>query len=211
MNNQSDLALVLATAREMYGRVVWTHKVHEIERELLTKKLTILNWYTIGAVFSTVVWAIIGSVFTPYVSASRQQLITAVLTAGSACLVIAQTMFNPADKEAQQRAAAKEVLCLREDLLLLIMNCQSSTADVPELKKSLENITRELTRAYRFMPNTSSEANAITGKRLGRGEMTFSDEEIDSFLPTEMRKKKFQITPTADTGATQLPKASGQD
>jgi hypothetical protein len=39
MSDKDDLSVILATARELYGRAVWTHKVHEIERELCSKKV----------------------------------------------------------------------------------------------------------------------------------------------------------------------------
>ena len=86
--------------------------------------------------------------------------------------------------------AAKEVLCLREEFLLLIMNCQMQDADAGVLKKQLEILTRELTRAYKFMPDTSPEANGITGKRLSGGEMTFS--ERNQQLPTGRSAQKDQ-------------------
>ena len=35
----SDLDLVHATARELFGRAVWTHKVHEVEREQSRRRL----------------------------------------------------------------------------------------------------------------------------------------------------------------------------
>jgi predicted GTPase len=36
MNNDKDR--LLSVIREIYGRVVWTHKTHEKERELSTRK-----------------------------------------------------------------------------------------------------------------------------------------------------------------------------
>jgi hypothetical protein len=80
------------------------------------------------------------------------------------------------------------MLWLREQLFYLIVRCHMTTPDLEVLQRSLESITRELTLAYKFMPNTSSKANGGAGKRLHAGEMTFSDDEIDQWLPTKFRK-----------------------
>jgi hypothetical protein len=58
------------------------------------------------------------------------------------------------------------------------------------LQKSLELITREVTAVYKFAPDTSPEAYAAADNMLKSGHVTFSDEEIDGFLPTELRKTK---------------------
>ena len=92
-------------------------------------------------------------------------------------------------KENQQRTAAKELLWIREQLLLLIMDCHMPSVPLIQLQKCLEMINRELTAVYKFAPNTSSEAYAAADKSLKSGHFTFSDDEIDGFLPTVLRKK----------------------
>jgi hypothetical protein len=81
-----------------------------------------------------------------------------------------------------------------------------SYADPMVLRKSLESITRDLGRAYKFMPNTSQGANSETGKRLHAGETTFSDEE--SFLPVKLRSKAYhaRLCPSGSAGG--LPPAT---
>jgi hypothetical protein len=206
LSEQTDLNLIHATARELYGRAVWTHKVHEVEREECTKQTIRLNRWNIGIAALTTALA----VSSPLISHPWGIILTALSAATNVCFVVAQASSNPAEKESQQRVAAKEVLCLREDLLLLIMRCQMSNAKAEDLLKDLESITRELTRAYKFMPNTSPVANGEAGKRLGRGEMTFSDEEIDNLLPAAMRTKIRRLIPHEGSDGGRLPKASGQ-
>jgi hypothetical protein len=204
VTNQADLDLVHATARETYGRAVWTHKVHEVERERFTKKSGWLSFANIIVAAATTAFA----VASPFMEHSRGIFLTALFAAINVCLVVAQASLNYPEKESQQRTAAKELLCLRDELQLLIMNCLMSNADPAVLRKSLECITRELGRAYKFMPNTSQGANSETGKRLHAGEMTFSDEEIDSFLPVRLRSKAnpTKLNPTGSGG--ELPPAT---
>ncbi len=61
---------------------------------------------------------------------------------------------------------------------------------VNQLQARLESITRELTGFYKFAPNTSPEAYAEATAALKSGEFTFSDDEIDGLLPTNLRKAR---------------------
>jgi hypothetical protein len=54
----------------------------------------------------------------------------------------------------------------------------------------------ELTGLYKFAPDTSPEACAQASAALKSGEFTFSDDEIDAFLPTKLRKSR----PSKKTG-----------
>jgi hypothetical protein len=51
-------------------------------------------------------------------------------------------------------------------------------------------INRELTAVYKFAPNTSPEAYSAADKSLKSGHFTFTDDEIDGFLPSVLRKKQ---------------------
>lgn len=181
-----ELTAILATARELYGRVVYTHKTHEKEREIWSGKVCWMNRVNIILTGITTVLAVI--------SASLQPMWTMVSTALSAaatvCFAIWPSNFDPAGKEARHRVAAKELLWLREQILLLITHCQSPGAPAEQLQRRLEMITQELTTAYKFVPDTSPEAYGMAENALKSGHFTFSDEEIDAFLPTELRKTK---------------------
>jgi hypothetical protein len=92
--------------------------------------------------------------------------------------------------EAQLRTAAKELLWIREQLLLLIMDAHLPSVPDDRLQKSLDTINRELTAVYKFAPNTSAKAYARAEEMIKKRHTTFSDDEIDAMLPTELRKKK---------------------
>ena len=175
---------VLATARELYGRVVYSQKTHEKEREMWGKKTSAMNWVTIGLVSATTLFAIISAVLQPL----PVLIITAFLASATTAFVLWQSNFDPAGRENQHRIAAKELLWIREQLLLLIERCHSATEQVGHLQVLLESLTRELTALYKFAPNTSAKAYALASAALKNGEFTFSDAEIDAFLPEKLRK-----------------------
>ena len=177
---------VLATARELYGRVVYTHKTHEQEREIWAKKACNLNWINIGLTSITTFFAAISVALKP----TWAIIATAVSAAISVAFVVYQSSFDPAGKEGQQRTAAKELLWIREQLLLLIGECLMPSVPLETLQHSLEVLARELTAVYKFAPNTSEEAFTKARKMLQSGRFTFTDDEIDGFLPPALRKNK---------------------
>jgi hypothetical protein len=184
MSEQSGREYVLATARELYGRVVYSHKVHEKEREIWSDKTCGMTWRNIILASATTVLAIISI-------AVEQKTVILTFTILSAALstaaVLYQSSFDPVAKENRHRVAAKELLCLREELLLLIVRCRTGREELNHLQLSLENLARAVSSVYKFLPDTSPQAYANARATLKGGEMTLSDAEIDAFLPRVLR------------------------
>lgn len=132
----------------------------------------------------TTLFAVISASLTP----TWALIATAISAVATVVFVVWQGSFDPAGKENQQRTAAKELPWIREQLLLLIMDCHMSSVPLLQLQKCLEMINRELTAVYKFAPNTSPAAYAATEKCLKSGHFIFSDDEIDGFLPVVLRK-----------------------
>jgi hypothetical protein len=185
MNHEEDgRAYVLATARELYGRVVYSHKTHEKERELWGAKICTTGRTNVVLVSLTTFSSIVSVALRPLWSL----IVTAVLATITTAFVLWQANFDPVGKENHHRAAAKELLWIREQLLLLIERCHVSSTPLAQLQSGLDTLTRELTSVYKFAPSTSPEAYGKADASLKKGEFTFSDEEIDAFLPTALRK-----------------------
>lgn len=180
-----DLTPILATARELYGRVVYSHKVHEKEREIWSDKICWMNRVNVALTGVVTIFAVI--------SASLKPMWALILTALSAATAVGfavwQASYDPASKEAKHRVAAKELLWIREQLLLFIGTCQCATPLHDDAQLRLDILTRELTAVYKFAPDTSPAAYAAAEQILKSGHFTFSDEEIDGFLPTDLRKR----------------------
>jgi conflict system pore-forming effector with SLATT domain len=186
MTQENGREYILATARELYGRAIYSHKTHEKEREIWSGRACAMNVLNIILISFTTLFAIISATFRP----SWSLLVTAILASATTAFVLWQSSFDPVGKESQHRTAAKELLWIREQLLLLIERCHTATEQVSHLQASLESITRELTGLYKFAPNTSPTAYAKAGAALKNGEFTFSDAEIDAFLPGKLRRTR---------------------
>jgi hypothetical protein len=176
---------ILAMARELFGRAVYSHKTHEKERHVWSDKAARMFYVNICLAAATTIFAIISAVLQP----RWVMILTALLAAASTSFVLWQSSFDPVGKENRHRTTAKELLCIREQLLLLIERCHLATEPISHLQQSLESTTRELTAVYKFAPDTSTEAYNVASTALKQGgEFTFSDAEIDAFLPTPLRK-----------------------
>ena len=146
----------MATARELYGRVVYSHKTHEKEREVWGRRASLMNGANIALAAATTLFAVISAVLKPPWSL----ILTACLAAGMTAFVLWQSSFDPAGKGNQHRTAAKELLCIREQLLLLIERCHLEAESTAQLQASPVSVTRELTAIYKFVPDTSSRSYA---------------------------------------------------
>jgi hypothetical protein len=177
---------ILATARELYGRFVYTHLTHEKERLIWTGKVCMMNRINVGLASATTFFAIISATLKPTWSIFA----TAIFAVLTVSFIMWQANYDPAAKEALHRTAAKELLWLREQFLLLITDCHISTYSQQRLEEQLASLTRELTAVYKFAPNTSPEAYAQAAASIKAGHFTFSDDEIDAMLPTQLRKNK---------------------
>ena len=185
MNPSSDLAPILATARDLFGRVVYTHETHERERIIWSGKVCRINWWNIALAAGTTVLAIISAAFP-----NACWLVLTAITAGAAtACALWQASNDPAGKEGQHRVAAKELLWCRQQLLMLIADCQISSLPAEQLRRNLEMINRELHAVYKFAPNTSPEAYAAAETSIKAGHFSLSDEEVDVLLPESLRKK----------------------
>ena len=165
----ADLVPILATTRELYGRVVYSHKVHEKEREIWSGKVCWMNRTNIILTGLTTCLAVLSA----SIPQTAALIATALSVAATVCFTVWQSNFDPAGKEAQHRVAGKELLWMREQLLLLITDSHISTFPQDQLQSRLDRITRELTAVYKFAPNTSPEAYAAADKMIKSGHFTF--------------------------------------
>ncbi|WP_370053431.1 SLATT domain-containing protein [Leifsonia sp. EB41] len=176
----------LGAIREAYGRLVYTHKVHEKERERLSGFSIIARWVNIvlsALTFGGII-LILGTDDLAWKIASAA---LAVLTAGFA---IFQLSFDPAKSAEAHRTAAKRFLELRNLYELLIADMVSKDTSSQELRHRRDRLSATASEVYRSAPDTSSTAYKRAKKALGVGEeMTFAEKEIDQFLPEALRQK----------------------
>lgn len=177
----SDVEIVLATARQHFGRVVWTHKTQEKQREIWAGRANWIQWANILFAGATTGLAITAATGRPLMA---ETIISAVF---AVCLAVGQAAYDPRSRGESHRVAAKELVRLRDGFLVLIALCLVNQPP-DDLVPRLHALVAELHAVSRFMPDTSPKAYKAAEKAIMFGQTSFSDDEIDRLLPAELRK-----------------------
>ena len=185
MVQNSQIEIIEAQIRECYGRVVWSHKTHEKCADLLNQRHdTIKLWQIILSAITT------SGIFIAVFGQSREVGIFSALV--SLILTILNTYVKKYDLGgiAQKHAdAAVSIWNVRESYMSLLTDIRAGSLDCDETRKIRDRLQTDLHKLYKGSPRTINKAYAQASKALKEmEEMTFNDEEIDKFLPKELRK-----------------------
>lgn len=177
--------LLESQIREIYGRVVYTHKTHEKCADVLKQRNDCLKTTEIvlSALTTTSILALMfgdGTVF---------QFIATLFSTSLLCLTLYSKDFNLLALAEKHKQAALDILEVREKLLSLLVDIRIGNKDVSEYQLERNKLNEQLVNTYRGAPKTINKAYKIASKALQKNEeFTFSDEEIDKFLPESLRK-----------------------
>lgn len=175
--------LDVANIRESFGRVVYSHKTHEKAREIEGAKATAVKWFNIALTSLTA-----GSVFSALTTDEHVLLIiSAVISTASVAFVVFQLSFDPRLAEERHRTTANRLWLIREQYQVLLVDLMRGTATPEALRARRDALIEDLDVVYSQAPNTTSRAYKRAQEALKVSEdMTFSDAEIDRFLPSAM-------------------------
>jgi len=177
----------LQVIRESFGRVVYTHKTHEKDAEIATFHATITKWVNI--ILTTLTsGTLISTIVTNQITLTYLSAIFSFLTLA---FIIFQLSFNPDEEAEKHRCLAKELWYVREKYLNLMADMVSGKISDDTVIMRRNELIEELKLIYKFAPTTSSKAYKQAQKALKvNEELTFSDDEIDQFLPDNLKLSK---------------------
>ena len=187
----------LSLVRELYGRVAWTHKTHEKDREFWSRRVRLVRWVNVVLIGMTSILATVGAI----ANSQATFIATSILGAFTTAFVVYQLSFNPEKMEAEHRITAKRLLYLRDRYLILIQEAMSGRTAIDQLQNKLELLHREVSLVYEYAPDSSPRAYSAASKALKTNEeLTFSPEEIDMLLPKGLRLTTKKVSkPVNDT------------
>lgn len=174
----------LQVVRESFGRVAWTHKTHEKSVELEEEKIKCTRWWNILLTGLTFL-SFTASIIFP----DQKWLIcaTALLSAVTLCFTVYLLSFNPEKIAENHRYIAKELWLVREKYVNLIADIMSERINTQEIVQKRDQLVQDLAILYKFAPQTSSAAyNKASAALKNNEELTFSNEEINNFLPKDL-------------------------
>ena len=171
--------------RECFGRVVYSHKVHEKWADILLAHLTHIKWCQI--ILSAIT---AGGCITVFFGAGNAGVAVGAVVSTLLLIVNAFTKENDLSELAQRaRHAAADLWIIREKYLSLLTDLRMRNRALEDLLLERDRLLQELHGVYSGAPSTNNRAYRKAQKALKVwNDMTFSDNEIDAFLPREIRK-----------------------
>lgn len=174
-----------SSVRDTLCSVVWSHKIQEKQADIYAKHFKVMETAKILSASLTSV-GIVSLIFTD------QLWIKIISTLISFISVFISALFKSFDLQimvGQHKAAANNLLAVRDDLKLLILQIKLQENDPNTLYDRYEEIVHQLDKVYVDAPNTTDKAVALARIALNiTKDNTFTDGEIDGFLPVGLRK-----------------------
>lgn len=181
--------LIEAQVRDCYGRVVYSHKTHEKCADILLSRLsTIKLWQIILSSITTA--GFIAAIF----GAGPVGAVIGVIFSTTLLVLNAYTKNYDLGELAQKhRQAAADLWVLREKYLALITDLRVGKESVEKITARRDAMLDALHTVYSGAPSTTFAAYRKAQEALQKHEdMTFSDAEIDAFLPNELKKDQLK-------------------
>jgi hypothetical protein len=181
-DNKSSLE---AQLRENYGKTVYSHKVHEKCADDYSKKLRLIKLLQILLSAITA-----GTLIATLFGDNKAGTIIAVILSTALLALNTYTKDYDLGELAQKHVeTATRLWSIRESYLSLLTDLSDENISLEEAIAIRDELQESLASIYLNAPRTTSKAYAAAQKALKLNEeLTFSDEEIDKFLPTPLRK-----------------------
>jgi SMODS and SLOG-associating 2TM effector domain family 4 len=171
--------------RECYGRVVYSHKTHEKCADILLSKLARIRLIQIGLSAITTA-GFIGAIF----GAGQVSTVVGLIISTSLLALNSYTKNYDLGELAQKhKQAANDLWLIREKFLSLLVDIAMKERPLETLQEQRDKLIEQLHTIYSGAPSTTFKAYRRAQRALKTlGDMTFSDAEIDAFLPNELKR-----------------------
>jgi SMODS and SLOG-associating 2TM effector domain family 4 len=171
--------------RECYGRVVYSHKTHEKCADIL---LSLLSKIKLSQIILSAI--ITGGFISAFFGAGDVGALLGVVISTFLLVLNAYTKNWDLGELAQKhKQAANDIWLIREKYLSLLTNLAMGDTPLDAIRDERDKLLSELHAVYVGSPSTTYKAYKKAQQALQRDQdMTFTDQEIDAFLPGELRR-----------------------
>lgn len=181
----NEYYIIEGTVRETYAGVVWSHKIQKKQADIYTKQFKLMETAKLISALLTSV-GIVSLIFTDQIWI---KIISALI---SFVTIFVNAFFKSFDLQAMinnHKTAANKLLIERNKLKLLLLKIKLREDTPTELNKELATLFDTIGQVYKDAPNTTEKAVKLAKKALHIDQdNTFSEKEIDSFLPNTLRR-----------------------
>ena len=184
-----DYQVLLDLVRQNFASVVWTHKVQEKQADIYVEYYAKLQTMNIIAA-SITSCGIVSTIFAGDAFQLVLKIVTATLSFFTLCITAYFKSFDLQTLGKQNKEAANQFLVIRNELLQIIGDIHIQKESLQDIEGRYSDIIRRLNELYVSAPSTTDKAVKRATQALNiKQEYTYSEEEIDRFLPTSLRGK----------------------
>lgn len=185
MAPNSNLEILEAQIRELFGRVVWTHKTQEKCADILNSRNHAIK--VIQIILSALTTT--GILITVFGNNDVVGIISAIISMTLLILTTYIKNYNLGQIAQKHADAAVLLWDIREKYLSLLTDIKIGVISEQDVREQRDALQQELFAIYKGAERTISKAYDEASKALKQNEeLTFSDVEIDAFLPEKLRK-----------------------
>jgi hypothetical protein len=171
--------------RDSYSGVVWSHKIQEKQSDIYAETFKKMENINIGAASLTSV-GIIAMVFTDPL---WLKFVSALVSFVSVYITAYFKSFDLQKLIASHKTIANKLISVRDQYKVLLTEIRLQNDSVENLLKRYNELVKETDTIYLEAPSTTDEAVDRASEALKiKKDNTFSDDEIDSFLPISLRR-----------------------
>lgn len=180
----------LSIVRQTFANTVFTHKVHEIAAEQQDKKAFVVKIFNIILVSIVLILLIFQTIHPDKIFLSY---IGSGVTIAEIIFLIIQLSFNYEQRAILHKNSALKFMGLRDSYRSLITDIMNSSITTDRIREQRNYLQNQYQVICDLAPQTSAKEYTEAQKRLNkRGaitgeEFTWSDQEIDAFLPENLR------------------------
>lgn len=173
----------LQVIRESFGRVVYSHKTYEKDAEIQGESARrFKRWNLAVLVLSST------GLFSTLITDEKILLVAgSFFTLVGLALAVFQLSFNPEEKAYKYKQTAHQLWQARERYTCLIADIVNEKITPEEVTRKRDQLLCDLDLIYKnALPTTSNAYQKASDALKKNEEFTFSDEEINKFLPKDM-------------------------
>lgn len=172
--------------RDSYASVVWSHKIQEKQADIYAEKFKKMETVNIGAASLTSV-GIVALIFTDPL---WLKLVSALISFATVYITAYFKSFDLQKFITSHKAAANKLIAVRDQYKVLLTEIKLEVDSVENLLARYKELVEKTDAIYLEAPTTTDEAVGKASKALKiKKDNTFTDAEIDSFLPLSLRRE----------------------
>jgi len=177
-----------AQIRECFGRVVYSTKTHEKCADLSMERL---QWVKIAQIILSAITT--GGLLTALLGDPKVSHAATIISALVSTILLVLTAYmkdvDPGQQAEKHKKTASELWDIRESYLSMLSDLHDGNLDIAATREKRDELQARLASIYATAPRTNARAYEGASDGLkAQEEMTFSDEEIDKFLPAALRR-----------------------